>query len=128
MKEPLSHINNFEIQPVDLNMNVHTLPSVEGLSISRPNLEPFWKLELIGIMDSPKTCDDDQALESFQKNIKIYTRTTGTLSLGHGRIYYLTTISLLAADSSLCLVDYRRSSIVSINCNNNTGAVTTQHH
>ena len=36
----------------------------------KPDLEQFWNLESIGIMDSPKMCDDDQALENFQKMIR----------------------------------------------------------
>jgi len=35
------------------------------LSASKPNLEPFWSLEAIGITDSPKLCEDDKTLESF---------------------------------------------------------------
>ena len=56
--------------PVGVNMNVHSLNSIETISISKPSLESFWNLESIGIMDSPKTCDDDQALENFQKTVR----------------------------------------------------------
>ena len=90
-----------------------TTPMFSNTDLSlacKPDLELFWNLESIGIMDSPKMCDDDQALENFQKMIR-HMRTTGTLSLGRGRIqihYYLITISLLPADLSLYLADYRR--------------------
>ena len=36
----------------------------------KPDLEQFWNLESIGIMDLPKMCDDDQALENFKKMIR----------------------------------------------------------
>ena len=57
---------------VDDKMSVFNLYNADVLSPSKSNLEPFCSLESIGITDSPRTCDDDQA-------------TTGTLSLGHGR-------------------------------------------
>ena len=50
--------------------SVSTLNNTDVLSSSKPNLESFWSLEAIGITDSPRTCDDDQALENFQKTVR----------------------------------------------------------
>ena len=36
----------------------------------KPNLEEFWKLETIGIKDSPYEADDDVAIERFNKTVK----------------------------------------------------------
>ena len=40
------------------------------LSLAKPNLDIFWNLESIGIMDSPVKSDDDKALEMFNNTIK----------------------------------------------------------
>ena len=53
--------------PVGVN---HALNSTDVISASKPSLESFWSLESIGITDSPQTCDDDQALENFQKAVR----------------------------------------------------------
>ena len=55
---------------VNAKVNVHYLNSTNLPFTSKPNLELFWNLEAIGITDSPRVCDNDQALESFQKTIK----------------------------------------------------------
>ena len=36
----------------------------------KPNLEDFWKLETIGISDSPDQCDNDVALKKFSETLK----------------------------------------------------------
>ena len=36
-----------------------------------PNLEEFWKLETIGITDSPTITDDEKAVSEFYKSIKL---------------------------------------------------------
>ena len=41
-----------------------------GLSLAKPDLDIFWNLESIGIMDSPVKSDDDKALEMFNNTIK----------------------------------------------------------
>ena len=40
------------------------------LSLAKQNLDIFWNLESIGIMDSPMKSDDDKALEMFNNTIK----------------------------------------------------------
>ena len=37
---------------------------------TKPNLEDFWRLETIGIMDSPLDSDNDEALKIFSKTLK----------------------------------------------------------
>ena len=36
----------------------------------KPNLEDFWKLESIGISDSPVESDNDVALKKFSETLK----------------------------------------------------------
>ena len=36
-----------------------------------PNLKDFWKLETIGIEESPTISDDDKAISEFNKSIKM---------------------------------------------------------
>ncbi len=37
-----------------------------------PNVEEFWSLETIGIMDSPSVTDDDKALDQFNSTIQFH--------------------------------------------------------
>ena len=37
---------------------------------TKPNLEDFWRLESIGIMDSPVDSDQDRALKIFNKTLR----------------------------------------------------------
>ena len=64
-----SHLlaGTLEMALIGVNINVHALNSIEVHSISKPSLEPFCNLKSIRTMDSPRMCDDDQALENFQK-------------------------------------------------------------
>ena len=62
-------VGTLEIATLDTKADVYVMNNTDLLSVSRPNLESFWNLEAIGITDSPKTCDDDQALENFQKTV-----------------------------------------------------------
>ena len=55
---------------VDDMITVCGLNNTDLLSASKPDLEPFWSLEAIGITDSPQLCEDDQALVNFQKTVK----------------------------------------------------------
>ena len=39
--------------------------------IKKPNLEDFWKLETIGITDTPVVSEDEKAISEFNKSIKL---------------------------------------------------------
>ena len=47
-----------------------SLPMPDKSFPTKPNLEDFWRLESIGIMDSPVDSDKDRALKIFNKTLK----------------------------------------------------------
>ena len=55
---------------MNMKASTHMLSNVDSSLVTKPNLDIFWNLELIGIMDSPLTSDDDKALEMFNSTVK----------------------------------------------------------
>ena len=47
-----------------------SLPMPDKSFPTKPNLEDFWRLESIGIMDSPVDSDKDRALKIFNKTLR----------------------------------------------------------
>ena len=47
------------------------LSNSELLVVHKPNLDGFWNLEAIGIVDSPLMSDDEHAVEVFNKTVKL---------------------------------------------------------
>ena len=43
---------------------------VDSPLLNKPDLNSFWNLESIGIVDSPLTSDDDWAFEMFNSTVK----------------------------------------------------------
>ena len=56
--------------PVGIKTTTHMFSDIDPSLACRPNLDQFWNLESIGITDSPRTSDDDKALENFEKTVK----------------------------------------------------------
>ena len=50
------------------NSNVFT--NVDAVNPKKPDLEDFWNVESIGVMDNNKTSDDDKAKEIFKDTLK----------------------------------------------------------
>ena len=47
-----------------------TFASVDSALPRKPDLEDFWKLESIGVIDDPKTTDDEIAMTQFKETLK----------------------------------------------------------
>ena len=58
------------IAPTSMKPSTHMLNEVDLSLADKPNLDIFWNLESIGIIDSPSTSDDDKALEMFNNTVK----------------------------------------------------------
>ena len=56
--------------PTGMDPNTETLTFSDSSHIAKPNIEQFWSLESLGITDSPFRCDDDLALDDFNKSVK----------------------------------------------------------
>jgi len=53
-----------------MEVSIHMLSNVTLSLTDKPNLSGFWNLKSIGIVDSPLSSDDDQALEIFNNSVK----------------------------------------------------------
>lgn len=56
--------------PTEMKASTHMLSKVDSPLLDKPDLNSFWNLESIGIVDSPLTSDDDRALEMFNSTVK----------------------------------------------------------
>jgi len=63
-------VGTIGIAPTGIKPSTHMFSSVDSSFVDKPNLDIFWNLESIGIVDSPLTSDDDQALETFNSTVK----------------------------------------------------------
>ena len=63
-------VGTIGIAPTNMKASTHMLSEVDSSLVTKPNLDIFWILESIGIMDSPLTSDDDKALEMFNSTVK----------------------------------------------------------
>ena len=64
-------VSTMGVAPTNVDTSTHNmLTSVESSITAKPNLELFWNLESLGITESPLTCDDDLALDHFNKTVK----------------------------------------------------------
>jgi len=50
--------------------STHMFSIVDSSIVDKPNLDIFWNFESIGIVDSPLTSNDDQALKTFNSTVK----------------------------------------------------------
>ena len=65
-------VSSMGVTPTNTDTATHNmLTSVESAIATKPNLELFWNLESLGITESPLTCDDDLALDHFNKTAKL---------------------------------------------------------
>ena len=55
--------------PTNIKASTHMLSNID-LALTKPDLDIFWNLESIGIMDSPVTSDNDKALENFNNTVQ----------------------------------------------------------
>ena len=56
--------------PPCLKISTHMLSNADSSIVDKPNLNSFWNLESIGIMNSLLISDDDRALEMFNTTVK----------------------------------------------------------
>ena len=63
-------VSTIGIAPTGMKASTHMLSNADSSLVDKPNLDIFWNLESIGIVDLPSTSDDDQALETFNSTVK----------------------------------------------------------
>ena len=56
--------------PAGMRLATNTLTFSDSSHVAKPDIEKFWSLESLGIMDSPSHCDDDLALDNFNNSVK----------------------------------------------------------
>jgi len=65
-------VSSMGVTPINTDTATHNmLTSVESAIAAKPNLELFWNLESLGITESPSTCDNDLALDHFNRTVKL---------------------------------------------------------
>ena len=62
--------NTVAVVPMGTRETNEIFGNIDLSIMHKPNLEQFWNLEYIGITDSPRTLDDDKALESFEETVR----------------------------------------------------------
>ena len=70
-KVPSLFVSTVGTAPPTIKISTHMLSNSESLVVSKPNLDGFWNLEAIGIVDSPLMSDDEHAVEVFNKTVKL---------------------------------------------------------
>ena len=63
-------VGTIGIASTSMKASTYMLCNPDSSLIDKPRLDIFWNLESIGIMDSPLTSDDNQALEMFNNTVK----------------------------------------------------------
>lgn len=58
------------IAPEGMKTTAHMFSNVDSSLVHKPNLDIFWNLESIGIVDSPLNTDDKRAMEIFNNTVK----------------------------------------------------------
>ena len=56
--------------PAGMRLATNTLTFSDSSHVAKPDIEKFWSLESLGIIDSPSHCDDDLALDNFNNSVK----------------------------------------------------------
>ena len=69
-EEPTLLISTMGIPPMGIRLTTHMLTTVDSSLLTKPNLDRFWNLESLGIVESPLTSDDDQAIDHFNKTVQ----------------------------------------------------------
>ena len=67
---PTLMVNTLGTAPPSTRVTTHMCSTVDVSLLARPNLDQFWNLESMGIIESPSSSDDDKALESFNQTVK----------------------------------------------------------